>query len=213
MKNLKRLSVLLVLVMFLFVPVAFAHEVTLDTANIITMPNNDGYMSGQSKVVIAESFGDYNLSYQYVKISSDAYESYSNLLEQQREHQKNNLPSSSASEAEKLAYEEEMANYERSKQAALPEYDNTKWVSSSDNTVPLDTKGITSESQYVLWVRVAKKTGSSTPVYQNKVVIYRPSTTGDNEESPKTGDNIVLFGVAALAIAGIMVVSYKKSHA
>ncbi len=212
MKKFRFISVLLILSLVMVMPV-YAHNVELDSEGIITMPNVDGQMSGQSKVVVSEKYGEYNLHYQYVVIADDVYESYNTILEEQRKYQSESLPGEDASDEEKNKYTEEMAAFEKSKQNLLPVYNNANWKTSTDDTVPLDTKGIDSEMHYVLWVRITKKTGDTDPVYQNKVVIYKPNTTNDTEESPSTGDNtLMLVGVAAV-IGGIMVISYKKLHA
>ncbi len=209
MKKFKTLCMLLAIAIFMSVPTVYAHEVTLDSNGIIKMPTTDGYVTGENKIEIDASYGsNYKLRYQYVEIENDTYVAYTAILNEQINYQNENKPEDSAGPEEKQAYSQKMAEYENSKQKLLPGY-TANWLDSEGNTVPLDTSSIDEEKHFVLWIEVTK--AGSGPIYQNKVIIFQPCD--DDVTSPSTGDNTIIIGIAIVAVAGIMLVSYKKMHA
>ncbi len=211
MKKISYLVLSFLLAVTLMVPV-YAHNVTLDDEGIITMPDGD-YPSGSAKVTIDESYGEYALTYQYVELNDDDYNSYMAILEEQNDYKAKDLPGDKDSQKDKENYESVIADYEKSMQDILPGYVNNNWRNSENGSLPLDTTGIDSEKHYVLWVRVTATSGELNAVYQNKVVTYKPNTANDNVSSPSTGDNTILILLAAITIGGVMFISYKKAHA
>lgn len=221
MKRLKLISILLAFVVFVSMPVAYAHEVEL-SSDIITIPTtSESAIWKGTKVEIASSYGEYNFYYQYVEISDEQYKSYKGIREEQEKYEKENKPVAGSTKEQQEKYEEEMKNFEQSKEDILPPYDDKKWIASSDNTVPIDETKNTEPANYVLWVKIESKTGTDKNAkYNDMVVIYNPTTNSgtkeekkENETNPSTGDNIVLFAAGAILITGIMVVSFKKSRA
>lgn len=212
MKKFNVFSLLLVLAMVFMIPTAYAHEIETDPDNIITIPltAQDEMYSG-TKVQVDDSYGEYKLYYQYVEMTDEVYNQYMAILEEQRNYEKENRPSDDAEDDVIEAYNKKMAEYEDSKQALLPAYVEDDWVVSSDSTTKLDTSNITEVKHYNLWVKITD-TSDENAVYDDLVVNYDPSigTSEDEVPSPETSDNIWLIGLAALAIGGIMVVSYKK---
>ncbi len=209
MKKIKYLSVFLILAMAFTMPV-LAHNVTLDSNNIITIPDDPNIISS-AKITVSESYGEYNLSYQYVEIDKETYDAYNTILQEKEDYQAKDFPSNNDDAEAKRQYEAEIAQYEKSMQELLPSYQNSNWKNSTDNTVPLDVTGIDTEKNYVLWVKVNKKQGDGDAVYQNAVVNFKPSN--DNVTSPSTGDNTLWLALGALAVGALVIVSYKKIHA
>ncbi len=220
MKKFKLISIVLAFIVFVTMPVVYAHEVEL-SSDIITIPTtSESAIWKGTKVQIASSYGEYNFYYQYVVITDEQYKNYIGIKEEQKKYEAEHKPVAGATKEEQNAYEEEMKNYEKSKEGILPSYDDKKWIASSDNTVPIDEEKNTEPAKYVLWVKVESKTGTDKNAkYNDLVVVYNPTTKSDDnskseeEANPSTSDNIILFAAGAALIAGVMVVSFKKSRA
>ncbi len=210
MKKFKLFNVLLILAMFFIMPTAYAHDVVLDTDDVITIPQQ---LSDSTKIEIDESYGEYNLYYQYVKMDKTVFEQYKAIEEEELEYEKEHRPSNDASNEEKIAYNNEIAEYEASKQALKPGYVEADWIPSDDGTVPFQVKdGIEVEDKdaFVLWIKVTKKTGDKNPIYDEKLIIH---SVVEEEPSPSTSDNILVIGILTVAVIGLMTVSYKKARA
>ena len=205
MKKFKLFNILLILVLVLVMPVVHAHDITLSTD--ITIPEK---ISASTKIEVNEDFGEYELYYQWVAMDAEDYETYSDYLEQQLALE---VPGNDATDAEIKEYKEEVAEYEKSKVALKPGYDDEKWAKSNNGTVPfnLETEGVEEGDPYVLWVKAVSTEDDSKVIYNERLIPY--AIPEENVESPETNDNVAIITVLTVAAAGLMVVSYKKSRA
>lgn len=215
MKKFKLFNILLILVMFFMIPTVYAHNIEVDTNDVIKIPlDSKDQIASTTKIVVNESYGEYNLYYQYVKMDKDVLEQYLSIENEQLEYEAENRPNDNASNAEIIAYNNEMAQYEASKQALKPGYVEADWILSDDGTVPFQVKeGVEVEDKdaFVLWIKVTKKTEDKNPVYDEKLIIH--NVVEEDVQSPSTSDNILVIGILAVAVIGLMTVSYKKSRA
>lgn len=221
MKKFKLFNILLALMLVFTMPVVYAHDIETDEDVITIEPVIDNNIYSGSKINVASSFGEYTLYYQYVQISNDDYKSYRTILEEALKYQEEENPGSSASDKDKEAYEEELQTYNDSMQEILPGYDEDKWVETTDGTIELDLTKVPENSEfgeqpYVLWIKVVSKSDDTKISYSDEVVLAKRqvvSTDESNEENAKTGDEIIYIALGAVALAGIMVISYKKANA
>jgi len=209
MKKFKLFNILLILALFFMIPTVYAHNIELDPDSIITIPNQ---ITSSTKIGVDNSFGDYTMHYQYVKMDSNLYEQYETILEEQREFQAENMPGEGASAKEIESYNAVMKEFEDSKKALRPGYVEADWKTSTDDTVPFydnDSASTDKKEPYVLWVKV---TNEEDTVYDDKLVLYQAPIEED-VISPETSDNIMIIGVLAVTVVGLMALSYKKSKA
>lgn len=229
MKKFKLLNILLVVAFLFSLPVAYAHEIDVKN-EAIKIELIDGKVSNNSKILVdfeklgLEEDTEYTLHYQYVIVENEAYNKYVEEDKLQQQTIKNLLE---YYELEKIEdtddtkiikeYNDNVKTHEVKKEGFLPAFIETDWIKTGDGTAKLDlTKVPTTEvgyQPYVLWMKVETKDGGS--FYGDQVVkVDSPKVDEEaKEESPKTGDEILLVALGALAVAGVMVVSYKKVNA
>lgn len=228
MKKFKLLNILLVVAFLFSLPVAYAHEIDVKN-EAIKIELIDGKVSNNSKILVdLEKLGlekdtEYTLHYQYVIVESDAYNNYVEMDNVQKECisdflEENNLESIDDISEELIEeFNKKVVPYEVQKEGFLPAFVESDWIKTEDGTAKLDlTKVPTTEvgyQPYVLWMKVETKDGGS--FYGDQVVkVDSPKVDEEaKEESPKTGDEILLVALGALAVACVMVVSYKKVNA
>jgi len=232
MKKFKFLSVLLILMMVFTIPVAHAHDVEVDKENIKIQSIGGNIYSG-SKILIDEDFleeeglttDDYELYYQYVLIENQVYELYMEKLEEQKEWiedflKDNNLEKIQDASKELLeSYNAAMETYVEEAEQILPDYIESEWKKTEDATVKLDLTKVPENSlgfqPYSLWVKLVPTKDGKDVIYNDVVVNAKKQVVDNelNEENAGTGDGIVWIGLSAVVLAGIMVVSYRKSNA
>lgn len=218
MKKFKLLNVLLILSVIFAMPVAYAHEVATDNSAISIENINNNIYSG-SKIIVNSSVGEHTLYYQYVKMTDEEYKNYKVAFDAAKKYKEEENPGASASDDEKKAYEEELAEYLKSIEEILPSYNDSNWVESSDNTAKLDLSKVPENKlgfqPYVLWIKAEPKDSSKSTAYNDFVVMakHQAATDESDEENAKTGDNIVFLGIGAILVAGVMIISYKKAKA
>ena len=211
----KMFGILLILSVVFSLPVVYAHDIVTDPDDIVQVAVDEkGQISSKTKAIVHGDFGEYTLSYQYVKFDEDDFESYKELTQNQLEYEENNKPSTDEEDMDVIKeYQDRMAQYEKDKQAVTPGFVEAKWIESKDGTVPLDKENIKNakgDEVYALWVKVTSKTDSNKVVYEDNVVIYQIT---EEEKSPSTSDNMLVIGVLAIITIGFVAVSYKKSKA
>lgn len=214
MKKFKLLGTILAFFAFLFMPIAYAHEI--DVNNKISFSvNSANEMWSKSKITVPESWKVTEVSYQYIEITDEVFKSYSSISEQEAKYDAENKPGDNATDKEKKDYADAINEYEASKEALLPAYVEANWKVTEDHTTPLDTTKYEAETHFVLWAKVVYEEDNITKTaYNDLVLTYTPSTTGEeNVPNARTGDNIVLFAVGAALVAGVMVISYRKVNA
>ena len=119
-------------------------------------------------------------------------------------------------EEQQKEYNDIVIPYEKSKEALLPSFVESNWIKTTDATAKLDLTKVPENKlgfqPYVLWMKVE---ASDNTYYGDQVVTAKKQAIDPeaNEESPGTGDEIMLIALGAIAVAGIMVVSYKKANA
>lgn len=211
MKKFSLFSLLLVFAFAFMIPTVYAHDIETDPDRIITFPLNekDEIYSG-SKIQVNDSYGEYKLYYQYVEMTDEVYEQYMAIHEEHLKFEEENRPADDAEPDVIEDYNKKFEEYEKSKQALLPAYVEDDWVESTDSTVKLDTTDIKEVKHYNLWVKITDENDENA-VYDDQVITYDPNAVSEDDvPSPETSDNIILIGVGAILIAGIMFVSYRK---
>lgn len=222
MKKFNLFSILLVLSMLFLMPIGYAHDITI--SNKIGITNLDGTIYSGSKILVDDSVGEHKTYYQYVQISNSVYKAYEEknneqIAWRQAFLEENNIENlDEASDDLKKQHNETVSQYEAEKEALLPAYQEGKWIESNDKTVKLDLTKIPSNElgfqPYVLWIKVEPTAANEASIYNDFVVRATPETSAEeNVESPNTGDEIIYIAVAAVALAGIMIISYKKANA
>lgn len=214
MKKIKKiimLNILTIMAMLFMAPVAYAHDVTTSTK--ITIPLD---LNSKVKIQVDESFGKYELFYQYVSMDDDDYDAYMELEEEQIAYMSEHKPGSDATETEIAEYKSIMRAYEDDKNNYKPEYDETKWTKSTDGTVKFNVKGASEGEPFVLWVKVVSTEDEDLePIFNEKVITYdvKMESEEPDEQSPATSDNMLIIGVFAVAAVGLLAISYKKVRA
>jgi len=225
MKKFKLLNIILVLTVMFSMPIAYAHEVDVDKDNIKIESVDGDIYSGSKIIVNSEKLGfeDYKIYYQYVILENDAYNAYEQKIAEQGEYIKNFLDEhdldriEDASEAQIKEYNEAVAGYNDDIEALLPEYVEENWIETPDHTAKLDLTTVPENSlgkqPYVLWIKVEPTDDDA--VYNDFVVLAKKQVADSEAGEPNagTGDGIVWIGLSAAVLAGIMVVSYRKSNA
>ncbi|MBQ7136397.1 MAG: hypothetical protein IJO43_00270 [Bacilli bacterium] len=227
MKKFKFVNILLILMMIFTIPVAHAHEVEVDKDNITIQSVEGTIYSGSEIVVNKEKLGisDYEVYYQYVVIENQVYKLYMEKLEEQNEYIKNFLKDNNledindASNELKEDYIAAMEGFIEEAETILPAYVEDNWVKSTDGTTKLDLTEVPENSlgfqPYSLWIKVVPTDEGKEPVY-NDIVVEAERQVVDSElkeENASTGDGVMWIALSAVVLAGIMVVSYKKSNA
>lgn len=219
MKKYKLLGLLLAVITFLAMPIAYAHEIDITNKVEFTV-SDSSEMWSKNQILIPDTWKNPEISYQYVEISKEVFQNYLSLSLEASKYAEENVPSESATAEEKKEYDDTIREYEASKEALLPAYVEANWKVTEDHTTPLDTTKYTGETHFVLWVKVTyTEDGTSKVAYNDLVVTYiSNATSGEQDEekdvpNAKTGDNIVLFAVGAALVAGVMVISYRKVNA
>jgi len=227
MKKFRLLNILLILTFVFTMPVVYAHEIPVDKNNIKVQDVAGTIYSGSKIEVDTDKIGfeEYELYYQYVIIENDAYESYMEVLKKQTQYTENFLKDNNLTKVEdassdlKESYNAAIEGYVEEAEEKLPAYVEENWVESTDGTTKLDLTEVPENSlgyqPYSLWIKVVPKEDGKDAVY-NDIVVTAKKQAADSElqeENASTGDNIMWIGICALALAGIMVVSYRKSNA
>ena len=228
MKKLNLFSILLILSMVFLMPTAYAHDITV--SNKIGIENVGGTIYSGSKISVDDSIGEHTIYYQYVQLSNDVYKSYAKKHTEESEWiktflEENNLDSINDITGDLIAeFNETVSVYEAEKEELLPGYQEGKWIESVDATAKLDLTKVPSNElgfqPYVLWIKVEPNAANAASIYNDIVVrakqeqnVTTENPDEDNEANANTGDEIIYIGIAVVALAGIAVVSYKKSHA
>ena len=210
MKKFKLFNILLILALFFMIPTAYAHDIATDPDKIITIPE---LITDSTKIEVDNSYGDYVMYYQYVKMNSNLYEKYNTILEEQKNYAKENKPGENATASEIADYNSVMGEYEASKNALKPGYVGENFKTTQDGTVPFYDKSSASTEvaePYVLWIKITNIDGEDV-VYDEKLVLYKAPE--EDVTSPETSDNIMIIGILAVSAIGLMALSYKKSRA
>jgi len=218
MKKIKFISVLLILSVLFSMPIVFAHNVELAGDDMIVIPD---LISKTTEIKVNESFGEYNMYYQWVSMDDEAYESYLAFIESQKLVP---VPGVNATAQEIQEYENTMEGYENSKNALKPVYVEEDWKETSNGTVPFNKsiEGVNEEDPYVLWIKVASKKDAANIIYEERVILYdaelalteeEKEAEKEEEKNAETSDNILIIGILTVATVGLMAISYKKSKA
>lgn len=215
MKKIKMFNILLALAMFFMTPIVYAHNVELDPDDVVGIPlDAKGQLADTTVIEVDDSFGEYDLYYQYVKMDAGDFQEYVSIETEELEYAEENRPGSDASNDEKLEYRNTISEYEASKTALKPKYDDSNWVLSNDGTVSFivgDDVDYNKGDPFVLWVKVVDKEGDKDPIYEEKLIVYNIDEPDVN--SPATSDNMLIIGIFAVAAIGLLAISYKKVRA
>lgn len=230
MKKFKLLNILLILAVVLSVPTVYAYDtkgITIDRDNI-KIENIDNNIYSGSKIKLDEALtndlGEYKLYYQYVEVSNDIYQKYMAKHNEEKKYEEELLKSEGVSSVDELStavkkeYTEAINSFEEEKAEVLPTYNNSKWVEATDNKAPLDLTKVPQnelgEQAYVLWIKVEPKSSGKKSVFNALLVKTKaevPADTEKDEENAKTSDNIVMVGIGAVLLFGVIAVSYRKA--
>lgn len=229
MKKFKLVNILLILAVILSIPTVYAYDttgITIDKENI-TIENIDNNIYSGSKIKLKEALtkdlGEYKLYYQYVIVSNEAYAQYDAKLKEQKKYEEELLASEGVGSVGELsnemrkAYTEAMNGFEDEKAEVLPTYNDSKWIESTDNSAPLDLTKVPKNElgiqPYTLWIKVEPKSSGKKSVFNAFAVVTKAEVldTEKNEENAKTSDNIVMVGIGAVVLFGIIALSYKKA--
>lgn len=229
MKKFKLLNILLILAVVLSIPTVYAYDttgITIDKENI-RIDDVDHNMYSGSKIIVDDKLkndlGEYKLYYQYVIISNDIYQKYMEKHDEEKKYEEELLKSEGVDSVGKLSaemqetYKEAIKGYEDDKAELLPTYNDSKWIESTDNKAPLDLTKVPKNElgiqPYTLWIKVEPKSSGKKSVFNAFVVTTKTEApdTEKNEENAKTSDNIVMVGIGAVVLFGIIAFSYKKA--
>lgn len=213
----KLFNILLILTAIFMMPTVYAHDIELDRDDIVEVPlDSKNQLSGSTKVLVDESFGEYDLYYQYVKFQGNEYESFLSIHQAELEYIEQYKPSEDATEQEKQDYYDEIVEYESSKKVLKPGYVEADWIKSTNGTVPFIKENgdeVKEGDPYILWVKAVKKTNSEEAVYDELWVLYNVGMESDEIKNSETSDNILIIGVLLVATLGTVALSYKKVRA
>ena len=231
MKKFKLLNILLVILFLFSMPIVHAHEVDVKN-QAIKIDKSAGSVNSRSKILVdLEKLGleentKYTLSYQYVIISNEAYNNYVEEDKRQQQTIKNFLEYNNLQKIEDTQdpeliqeYNTNVKAHEDNKEGYLPTFAESNWIQTEDATAVLDETKIPDNElgiqPYVLWMRVRTDDGSyyGTQVITVDVPKKEENKDESNQENAKTGDEIMWVVLGALAISGLMIVSYKKVNA